>query len=63
MKLDHEEDVAQPNAVTPVFSGTLPASPLPVKTKVQRELFHFEDVDRKAVEAVLNREPGQNGRG
>lgn len=63
MKLEHEEDVTQPKAVTPVFSGALPASTLPIKTEVQRELFHFEDEDRDAVAAVLDQEPDRNGRG
>jgi|tagenome__1003787_1003787.scaffolds.fasta_scaffold19811421_2 hypothetical protein len=62
MKLDDEEDVTRPEAVTPVFSGTLPVSALPVRTRAQRELFRFDDDDRNAVAAVLDQKHERNGR-
>lgn len=57
MKPKPHQDVARPNAVSPIFSGSLPVSALSVKTDAQRELFDFADADREAVEAILNQDP------
>lgn len=57
MKPKPHQDVARPNAVSPVYSGGLSVSALSAKTKEQRELFDFADADRKAVEATLKQDP------